>query len=122
MLLKVTLSGPSVRGSGPNKLGGTRAPCTPGATPVALIVAKVHGDKGPGWPPAALEKLFAVRVGPSGTVVSEKDTDCPPALAVTVTPPAVAPAVRVTWALPVVSVFTVVDVCPPIVAGPLTEK
>src|SRR5450432_4169669 len=121
-LLNVTLSGPSVSGSPPNRLTGSTEPCTPGATPAPVIVTRLHGDMEPPARPAALKKLLALKVGPIGIAVSKNVAIFPWALAVTVTLPVVAPAVRVTWALPEPSVFTVADVWPPMEAGPLTVK
>lgn len=76
----------------------------------------------PACRPAALKKLPAVRLGPGRATSRVNDWLKTPAIAVTVTTPAALPAVTVTWAVPVLSVSVIMDVRPPMVAGPFTRK
>src|SRR5215475_8266642 len=91
--------------------------CSPGARPGATIVAMLQGESEPNAKSAPFIKLPAVSVGPGGATVRLNCWLKPLELAVTVTAPAVAPALTVTEACPVLSVFTVLAER---VAGPET--
>src|SRR5579872_4920509 len=117
----VTVSFATVYPSGPTpKLLEEIAPFRLGARPAARIVAMLQGEIEPFWKSAPFTKLLAVICGPGGDTVREKVTGARlPALAVTVTAPAVPPACTVTCARPLPSVVTLEEES---VAGPLTEK
>src|SRR5512133_2446475 len=89
----------------------------PGARPLAMMVATLHGESAPRWKSAPFRKLDAVSVGPGGDTVRLNVCEKPLAAAVTVTAPAVAPAVTVTCACPLEPVLTVALES---VAGPVT--